>query len=236
MSDGIYIAMAGATARAAQLESISDNLSNSQTPGFKKSEPAFQAFLSEAQSPDMSFPAAVRTSFDMSDGATLKTNEQLDVVPNQGTFLAVETAGQVAFTRSGHLVIDADGRLLAAHCPVLDKNGQQIRVPPGSVAPEIRQDGSVMVGADKVGTLATFALSGPLERMGAQLMRPQANGGQATAIDAGVRVGEIELGNSSPLNCAVQLVAAQRHFESAMQTLTTYKKMDERTNELGRVR
>src|SRR5262245_18346620 len=64
MSDGIYIGMAAAAARSALLDSISDNLANAQTSGFKKSEPAFQAFLGEARSPDPAFPVAVATSFD----------------------------------------------------------------------------------------------------------------------------------------------------------------------------
>src|SRR6478672_4375440 len=101
MADGIYISMAGAAARADQLESISDNLANAQTPGFKKSEPAFQAFLGEARSKDQAFPAAVSTAFDLSEGATMNTGERLDVVPNDGAFLTVAQGGSVAFTRAG---------------------------------------------------------------------------------------------------------------------------------------
>ncbi|MBL8949542.1 MAG: flagellar hook basal-body protein, partial [Myxococcaceae bacterium] len=119
--------------------------------------------------------------------------------------------------------------------PVLDVNGGPIVVPPGRPPPQVRNDGTVYSGEERLGQLATFKLSGPLERLGSQLLKP-VNGGTAQAVDAGVRVGELELANSSPLHCAVQLVSAQRHFENAMQTIQTYKKMDERTNELGRVR
>lgn len=235
MADGIYIGMAGAVARSAQLDSISDNLANAQTPGFKKAEPAFQAFLNQTQSKDQAYPAAVATSFDMSEGATLRTEEKLDVIPNDGAFLAVSTPNGVAYTRAGHLTVAPDGTLLAAHNPVLDASGAPIHVPAGRPAPQARTDGTLFSGEDRIGKLATFKLSGPLERMGSQLMRPLATG-RADAIDTGVRIGELELGNSSPLSCAVQLVAVQRHFESAMQTIQTYRKMDERTNELGRVR
>jgi flagellar basal-body rod protein FlgF len=51
-----------------------------------------------------------------------------------------------------------------------------------------------------------------------------------------LRIGEIETGNSSPLEAAVQLVAAQRHFETSMQALNTYRRMDERASEVGRTR
>ncbi|MBK7858982.1 MAG: flagellar hook basal-body protein [Archangiaceae bacterium] len=235
MADGIYIGMAGAVARAAQLESISDNLANAQTPGFKKSEPTFQAFLGEAQSPDQAFPAAVSSAFDLSEGATMRTEEKLDVTPNGGAFLAVQSAGGMAFTRAGHLTLDAEGRLTAAHAPLLDVNGKELRIAPGAPAPEIRNDGSVYSGEERIGKIATFKLTGAMERIGSQLMRPVKDG-QAAPVDAGVRIGELELGNTSPLTCAVQLVSAQRHFESAMQSIQTYRKMDERTTELGRVR
>lgn len=39
MADGIYVSMNGAAARMAQLDSISDNLANINTPGFKASRP-----------------------------------------------------------------------------------------------------------------------------------------------------------------------------------------------------
>ena len=47
MSDGIYVGMSAAVARAAQLDSLSDNLANAQTPGFKASHPAFETFLGD---------------------------------------------------------------------------------------------------------------------------------------------------------------------------------------------
>src|SRR5882724_6756266 len=127
MADGIYIGMAGAVARSEQLDSISDNLANAQTPGFKKSEPAFQAFLGDAQSKDQSFPVAVSTAFDLSEGATMRTNEKLDVVPNDCAFLAVTSPNGLAFTRNGHLTVDGGGVLRAAELPVLDRTGQAIR-------------------------------------------------------------------------------------------------------------
>ena len=235
MADGIYIGMAGATARAAQLEAISDNLANAQTVGFKRSEPTFHAFLNEQQSADQAYPVAMGSSFDMTEGASMRTEEKTDVVPNDGAFLAVQGQNGVAFTRAGHLTVGGDGVLRTANQPVLDVGGGPIVVAPGRPPPQVRNDGTVYSGEERLGQLATFKLSGPLERLGSQLLKPM-QGGTAQAVQTGVRVGELELGNSSPLQCAVQLVSAQRHFESAMQSIQTYRKMDERSNELGRVR
>ena len=239
MADGMYIGMAGAAARAAQLEAISDNLANTQTPGFKKAEPAFEAFLADSKAKDQAFPVAVSTAFDLSEGASLHTGERLDVVPNDGAFLAVQNGDSVAFTRAGHLTLDPNGFLTAGHNPVLDVNGQPLRVPENVRAQptqtEIHSDGTLWFANERIGQLATFKLSGPLERIGPTLMRPQPNG-QAAAVQSGVRVGELELGNVSPLTCAVQMVSVQRHFEAAMQSIQTYRQLDQRAADVGRVR
>jgi flagellar basal-body rod protein FlgF len=237
VSDGMYIAMAGASARAAQLESISDNLANAQTPGFKKAEPAFETFLASSGAKEQAFPVAVQTAFDLSPGATLRTGEKLDVTPQDGAFLSVATPSGIAFTRAGHLTVDGSGALIASHHRVLDTHGRPVQLPslrPGQ-APEVRNDGTVWVGEERVAQLGTYRLAGALERVGPSLLKPQANG-SATAVEPRVNIGELELGNASPLNCAVQLVAAQRHFETAMQNIQTYRRMDERSAEIGRVR
>jgi flagellar basal-body rod protein FlgF len=49
-------------------------------------------------------------------------------------------------------------------------------------------------------------------------------------------VGELELGNVGSLESAVAMITAHRQFETAMQAIETYKKMDERAIEIGRVR
>ncbi len=243
MSDGIYIGMAGAVARSDQLDAISDNLANSETQGFKKSTPTFEAFLADSGSKDQAFPVAVATAFDMTQGATLRTDEKLDVIPNSGSYLAVKNGDTIAFTRAGHITLDGNGFLSAAGLPLLDNGGQPIRIPDNK-QPEIRADGSVYATAadgtpqssgERLGTLATFKLSGPLERAGGQLMRPQP-GGHAVQVDSGVNVGELELSNTSPLICAVQMVSVQRNFEAAMQSIQTYRMLDQRAADLGRVR
>jgi flagellar basal-body rod protein FlgF len=54
--------------------------------------------------------------------------------------------------------------------------------------------------------------------------------------DGRLRVGEVELGNASALESAVAMIAAQRSFEASMQAIQTYRRLDERSVEVGRVR
>src|SRR5450432_1958497 len=107
--------MSGAAARAAQLDAISDNLANAETPGFKATRPSFQSFLPArfGGSPDKVQAAAVATGIDRRPGVTITTDAPLDVVPDGATFLAVQLpTGQRAFTRNGHIEIGSDGGLV----------------------------------------------------------------------------------------------------------------------------
>jgi flagellar basal-body rod protein FlgF len=86
-----------------------------------------------------------------------------------------------------------------------------------------------------VGELALYQLAGPVERAGHSLLRP-GRGGRAEPVTGKVRTGEVELGNAGPLEGMVQLISAQRHFDASMQALQTYRSMDGRSSEIGRVK
>ena len=235
MADGIYVSMCGAAARTQALDAIADNLANSQTPGFKASRPAFQAFLAASGAADKTYPAAVGTPIDARPGPSIRSGEPLDVLPEDGAFLAVKTPAGVAYTRDGRLSVDGAGLLVQAGRPVLDRAGQPLRVPPGST-PTVDTRGTVTAGDVTVGELGLHHLEGTLDRVGPTLYAP-GPGGRATPVTGGsVRVGEVELGNSTALDGMVQLISAQRHFEASMQALQTYRSMDQRSNEMGRVR
>lgn len=236
MADGIYVSMNGAAARMAQLESVSDNLANAQTPGFKAVRPSFEAFLANADGHDSSrvFTAAIATKVDLSPGMIQQTGNPLDVLPSGKSFLGVKTSTGVVLTRNGHLSVEADGVLRTAGHPVVDRDGNIIAAPPGSQV-RIEPSGSVYANNTKIAELGLFEVNGPVDRIGPSLLAAQKQEDVVPSRDT-VRLGEIETGNASPLEAAVQLVAAQRHFETSMQALQTYKRMDERAAEVGRTR
>ncbi len=225
MADGIYVAMSGAVARAEQLNAIADNLANANTPGFKATQPAFQSFLHH--------PAAVATGVDLRAGSGQTTGNALHVMPEAGAFLSVMTERGPAYTRDGRLSVE-DGQLLAAGKPVLDPHGVPVAVPENA-AVEIATNGQVLANGQPVGQLALFRLEGPTERLGASLYLP-ASGGSANPVEVSVRSGVLESSNASALDGALHMVSAQRHFDTAMQAIQTYRRLDERAVEVGRVR
>jgi flagellar basal-body rod protein FlgF len=236
MADGIYIGMCGAVARSEQLDAIADNLANAQTPGFKAGRPAFEAFMAAGGAQDKHYAAAVATGFDLRPGPTTHTGNALDVLPDDGGFLAVRGPdGKVAFTRDGRLTLDGDRRLVSgAGKPVLDVSGAPIVVPEDTT-PVVDDQGRVMAGGMELGQLAFIQLTGTVERVGGNLLAP-GPGGRAVQVPATVRTGEVELGNSSALEATVSLITAQRSYDSSMQAIQTYRQLDQRASELGRTR
>ncbi len=235
MADGIYVGMSAAVARAQQLDAVADNLANAQTPGFKAARPAFQAFLPAGGAPEQSYTAAVSTGTDTRPGVTTTTGNPLDIVPTRGAFLGVRLSdGSLGYTRNGRLSVDRDGILRAGAHPVVNRGGGVITIPPHEV-PTVQQNGTLRAAGVDVGALGFFEVNGPLDRLPNAVFTATPTT-QATPVDAQVAVGELELGNSNALESTVQLISAQRHFETSMQAITTYRRLDERANELGKVR
>jgi flagellar basal-body rod protein FlgF len=241
MSDGLYVGMNGAAARAMELESIADNLANANTPAYKAQRPAFASFLAAEQGGskgaiDQLHPAAVATALDMKLGQTVQTNRNMDVVPRGDTFLGVQTPdGRTVYTRQGALNVNAAGQLCSLDRPLVGQSGGPIGIPQGQKV-LITDEGYVRIGDVTVDRLALFQLSGPIDRLGTGLVAPGAGGTAVPTTDVRVQTGTLEQSNVNALETTVSLINAQRHFESAMQALNTYRRMDDKMNESGRVR
>lgn len=228
--------MNGASARAAQLDSISDNLANTETPGFKAARPAFEAFLAASAPRDSSevHPVALNTGYDLSQGTVIGTGNPLDIMPQDRAFLAVKLTDGIAFTRNGNVQVDGEGILRVGGHPMLDRNGTVLNAPPQSIV-RIESNGAVFANDLQIGEVATFNLTGPINRVGPSLLRPQTEAGMVP-VAASIRQGAIEISNSSPVEATVQMISAQRNFDNSIQALQTYKKLDDRAVEVGRIR
>jgi flagellar basal-body rod protein FlgF len=235
MADGIYVGMAAASARAAQLDSIADNLANVETPGFKAARPAFQAFLpSGARQTDKVFAAAVSTGTDLRPGTTVATDNPLDVLPEGNLFLGVDNGSGPAYTRNGKMDISSEGQLQIMGRPVLSSGGSPITIPPGAV-PTISERGEVMVDGTSIDTIGLFNVQGPMDRNGASMFSPNA-ATTVEAVEGKLQVGTLEMGNVPALESTIAMIGAQRHFETAMQAIQTYKKLDDSAIQVGKIR
>ena len=230
--------MAAAAARSEQLDSIADNLANAETPGFKATRPAFQSFLPPYKGPglvDKVFSTVVSTGTDMSPGAIVTTDNPLDIVPEGQSFMQVASlSGKPAFTRNGKLAVNPDGVLCSDGRAVMGMTGNPINVPPGANV-TINDQGEVRADGQTVDRIALFQFTGNVVRVGPQLYGP-GPGGSVAPVEGRVSSGQLEMGNMSPLDSTVALINAQRQFETAMTAIQTYRRLDDRANDVGKSR
>jgi flagellar basal-body rod protein FlgF len=228
--------MSAAMARASQLDAIADNLANIETPGFKGVRPAFASFLPSSGPTDKVLSGVVASTIDMRPGTTETTDVPTDVIPDGDRYLAVQmTGGKMGFTRNGHIEVSPDGVLRIAGLPVLDNAGEPIVVPPEADL-TVEATGEVKVAKQVLATLALWSGQGPMDRVGPTVMMPSAGTQMAQVTGGNLRIGELELGNVTALESTVAMIGAQRNYDLAMQAIQTYRQLDQRVVEVGRVR
>jgi flagellar basal-body rod protein FlgF len=231
MTDAIYISMSGAAARLQELDTIADNLANAETPGFRAGLPRFEAYLADGAAGNS--PAHVGltgTSADPRPGDPRVTGRPLDVRMGPDAWLTVlQPDESLAYTRDGRVEKSADGTLTIGGRPVLGSTGGAIIVPVGG---EVRIDakGVIFSNEKPIDALALVALHGPLQRIGPALVSAEST----SRVASKVHVGEIEGSNARALDCTVQLIAAQRAYDYAMQAIQASRRLDERAAELSR--
>jgi flagellar hook protein FlgE len=124
----ILAAVSGIDANQTYLDSIANNIANSDTVGYKSGEVQFEDLLSEQLS-GASAPAANGESggvdpiavgsgvriggddVDLSEGSLEETGQATDVAIQGSGYLVVDSGGQTVYTRDGDLKLDGNGNL-----------------------------------------------------------------------------------------------------------------------------
>ena len=147
MDKALYVAMTGARASLQAQATVSHNLANSDTPGFKEALANTEAFPIQGQGYASRIDALhVDAGFNRRIGAQQITGSALDLSLQPGNWLAVQSRdGSEAYTRAGALTLTPNGQLVTADGnAVLDENGNPVAVPPHQ-AIEIGHDGTLSV-------------------------------------------------------------------------------------------
>lgn len=133
-SKGIFSALSGALAQERRLDTVSNNIANANTAGFKKDRQVFNEYLTaNERPPDViqvpKIPATTESFFnnqggdrayvdssgsytDHSQGALKRTGNVMDLAIEGKGFMEVLTPSGVRYTRNGHLKIDGEGRVV----------------------------------------------------------------------------------------------------------------------------
>ncbi|MFI8716443.1 flagellar basal body rod protein FlgF [Stenotrophomonas sp. NPDC077464] len=232
MDKALYVAMTGARASLQAQGTLSHNLANTDTPGFKEALANTEAFPIKGNGYASRVDALhVDAGFNRRQGAQLITGNALDLSLDAGNWLAVQApaGGGEAYTRGAALSITPNGQLVTAggH-PVLDENGAPIAVPPHQ-AMDIGNDGTISIIPQGEGP-QTMAVIGRLRVVAAEdarlergldgLMRntdPQQPFVQAQgkSLDSG----QLEGSNVDAAGALVQMIQLQRQYEMQVKVI-----------------
>lgn len=208
------------------METISQNMVNIATPGYKRAIPVAPAFgeaLAQAQAPmfQAPLPAQVSSVTDLSAGSVKQTGQALDLAITGDGFFELETPEGLAYTRAGDFRRDGQGRLVSQQGFAVQGLNGPLQLGPGA---SIDGQGRVLFKGRETGQLklVRFADAKALQKNGAGLL--QAPSGVSGTPDPrpALQVGYLEGSNVTPMREMVALMQTTRHFEAAQKLYQGY--------------
>jgi len=262
MIRSMWAAASGMQAQSLNIDVIANNIANVTTTGFKRSRAEFQDLLYETMQPpggstseDTQAPTGIQLGHGVrpvavaktfSEGELQMTKNELDLaIEGNGFFQVTLPNGTTAFTRAGAFKLDKEGRIVTPDGFLLDP---EISVPDDTISLSIGMDGTVSAlragdsAPRQLGTieLARFNNSAGLQSMGKNLFLPTDASGTAVVGTAGERnfgtiaQGFLEMSNVSIVDEMVNMITAQRSYETNSKVVQASDDMLQTANNLKR--
>ncbi|WP_156256693.1 flagellar basal-body rod protein FlgG [Sandarakinorhabdus oryzae] len=241
MTTALQIARSGLDALDQRMKTISNNLANVSTTGFKKDRASFASLMYQddrnpgaASGADTQYATGLGTGTGVrvvgterihQQGTLQQTENALDLAIDGAGFFAVQLAdGTQGYTRDGGFKLSATGELVTASGLRL---AQPLTIPDGAQQITISQDGIVtatlagQTAPVEVGQLQLTRFLNPagLMPIGDNLYRETAGSGPPTLGVAGqagmgnIRQGMLEGSNVSTVQELVDMIETQRAYE-----------------------
>lgn len=253
MHAALWVSKTGLTAQDTQLATISNNLANAATVGFKRDRVVFEDLLYQIQrqpgaqsSENTLIPTGLQvgtgvrvssTQKQFSTGSIQVTEQPLDMAINgRGFFQILLPDGNIAYTRNGEFALSADGDLVNSDGLLLQPG---IAIPQNTLSVTVSRDGvvSALVQGSSTPTvagniqLADFINPAGLQAIGANLFLETASSGavnQGTPDTNGFGTmvqGSIENSNVNIVEELVNMITAQRTYEMNSKVIQTVDQM-----------
>ncbi|MFZ6778386.1 flagellar basal-body rod protein FlgF [Undibacterium sp. Ji83W] len=225
----VYTAMTGAKHILEQQATVSHNLANATTTGFRAQLDSFRAVPVKSDGlPTRAFVVDATVGTDFSTGAMQNTGRELDVAMQGKGWLVVEKAdGSEAFTRHGSLKVSENGILQTQSGLTLVGDGGPITIPP-EVSIAIAKDGTVSTiptgtKPNAVQVIGRLKLVNPPEENMVRGDDGLFKTKDGVAVDAdplvGVAGGMLENSNVNVVESMVNMINLARSFEMQMKLL-----------------
>lgn len=253
MLSALWVAKTGLSAQDMNLTTISNNLANVSTTGFKRDRAEFQDLLYQvrrqpgAQSTeDNQLPSGLQlgtgvrivgTQKNFTEGSLQTTDQPLDMAINgDGFFQVTMPDGTISYTRDGTFHLNSDGQVVTASGFPLEPS---IVVPAETQTFTVGEDGTVSVTtaasstATVIGNIQTASFINPagLQASGTNLFSETASSGAPQTGTPGlnglgtVLQNTLENSNVSTVEELVNMITTQRAYEMNSKVISTADQM-----------
>jgi flagellar basal-body rod protein FlgG len=260
MMKALHTAASGMSAQEANVSTISNNIANVNTTGFKRGRTEIEDLTYETvqeagarssastnynvgtQIGSGARVSAIRKEF--TNGAPQLTNNPFDLMINgEGFFGVIMPNGELKFTRDGSFNVDAQGSMVT-------KQGYKVypgfSFPPNTSSVSISDDGKIQSFTKgvpepvEVGQIPVFTFVNPvgLKSNGMNLYQVSLSSGQpvqgiANNDNAGpIMQGALEASNVSPMTEMTDLIRAQRAYEMNSKVMGVADQMMQTINNI----
>lgn len=251
----LWTASTGMIAQQFNIDTISNNLSNVNTTGFKKNRADFEDLLYHtvlmAGTPataNSEVPTGIQVGHGVKTAATQKifsqgslqnTENKLDLaITGEGFFKIQLYDGSMAYTRDGSFKVDSQGQIVNSNGYLLEP---PLTLPEGTLHNEISisQEGrvTVKVGGNnnpiELGQLTIYRFVNPagLQAIGGNLYKVTQASGDEIAGQPGfngygaLQQGFLEMSNVKVVEEMVNMIVAQRAYETNSKAIQTSDSM-----------
>ena len=253
MHAALYVSKTGLSAQDKKLASLSNNLSNVATNGFKRDRVVFEDLLYQIErqpgansSQDTQLPSGLQlgtgvrtvgTQKQFTQGSLQMTEQALDVAINGRGFFEIQMPdGTLAYTRDGQFNLDQNGQMVNSSGLLLQP---QILIPQNASTVTIGTDGTVTAviageaAPTNLGnlTLVDFVNPAGLQAIGGNLFLETASSGVPTQQQPGTNgagtlvQGALENSNVEVVEELVDMITTQRAYEMNSRVISTADQM-----------
>ena len=260
MLKGLYTAYTGMVNEQHRMDTLTNNLANSTTVGFKKEGATSQAFdqvlalkiKDTSESPNtarrlgtMSLGVKIGENYtDYSEGPLKVTDNTFDLALTGPGFFTIEftnKAGEIStkYTRDGSFTVTEEGNLVTKDGDfVLDDGGSPIELNP-RLTTSINTDGTIYQNGRQVAKIGItdFEDYNYLEHYG-ETMFQEVDGAQTKDADENTQVlsGYLEYANVQVVKEMVEMINVSRAYETNQKMVQTYdSSLEIAVNQLGKL-
>jgi flagellar basal-body rod protein FlgG len=244
MLNGLYAAASGMEAQQMQLDTVSNDLSNIDTPGYQAQVLGFHDLLYTSAGPQnaTSFATGAGSAADLvgrdqAAGALQETGRPLDVaVVGQGYLEVHRPDGTLGLTRNGALEINSQRQLTTSTGMLLTP---PVTIPSGATMDQvsIAADGSVQVSGRVVGRIGVVTVPAPDRLLSAgdsTFSATAASGAIGPATGARLQQGALEASNVDMATAMSQMIDAQRSYQMDSRAISMQDQMLQIANQIAK--